>query len=121
MRKLHTHVAQSTQTDDANFLAISDTRAVQRRVGCNSGAEKRRSSGRLEVRGDAQNESLIDDDALRVTAVGYVSEVPVRRIKGQDHIRTELFKPGPALGTRAVRVDHAANRGEVAGLELGHC
>src|SRR5579872_2769372 len=102
MGKFHAHVAQPAETDDANFLAISDTRAMQRRVGCNSGAEKRRNSGRFQVRGNAQNESLIDDDALRVTAVGYVSEVPVRRIKGQDHIRTELFKPGPALGTRAV-------------------
>ena len=32
----------------------------------------------------------------------------------------KLLKAGPALGAGAVRVDHAADGGDVAGLELGH-
>ena len=44
----------------------------------------------------------------------------VRRIKGERHVRAELFEAGPALGTCAVRVDHTPDRGKVAGLELGN-
>jgi hypothetical protein len=121
MRKFHAHVAQSTETDHASFHALADTPAAHGRVSCDSGAEQRRGSGELEVRGDAQNETLVDDDALGVAAIGDVSEVLVRRIKGQYHVRAELLKPSPALGTGAVRVDHAANRREIPGLELRDC
>ena len=40
-------------------------------------------------------------------------------VEGEGHVRAELLEAGLALGAGAVRVDHAADRGEVAGLELG--
>lgn len=76
--------------------------------------------GELEVRGDAQHESLVYDDAVGVAAVGDASEVLVRHIEGECEVRAELLKAGAALRARAVRVDHAAHRGEVAGLEFGN-
>ena len=39
-------------------------------------------------------------------------------VVGEGHVRAELLKAGLALGAGAVGVDHAADRGEVAGLEL---
>ena len=36
-------------------------------------------------------------------------------------VRAELLEAGLALGAGAVGVDHAADRGEIAGLELGDC
>ena len=40
-------------------------------------------------------------------------------VVGEGHVRAELLEAGLALGAGAVRVDQAADRGEVAGLELG--
>ena len=42
-------------------------------------------------------------------------------VVGEGQVRAELLKARLALGAGAVRVDQAADRGEVAGLELGDC
>jgi hypothetical protein len=47
--------------------------------------------------------------------------VLVRGVVGGYHIRTKLLKASLALGAAAVRIDHAADRSEVAGLELADC
>ena len=67
-----------------------------------------------------QDKALIDDDAVGIAAVGDASEVLIGRVVGERHVRAELLEAGLALGTGAIGIDHAADRGEVAGLELGH-
>src|SRR5439155_6771579 len=121
MRKLHGHVAQSAETDHANFLALGNAPMMHRRVGRDPGAEQRRGSGEIEVGWEAQNEMFIDDDAFGVTAVGKTSQVFVGGIEGEDHVRAELLETSLALRAGAVRIDHAADRGEIAGLVLGDC
>ena len=121
MGKLHAHVAQSAKTDHADFLALDVVPTSDGRVGFDPCAQKRRDSCEIEVGRDAQNEVLIDDDAVGVAAIGNASEVLVRGVEGEGHVRTELLKTAPALGTGAVGIDHAADRGEVARLELGDC
>jgi hypothetical protein len=61
---------------------------------------------------------FFDDNAVRVTTVGDASQVSVRRIVCKDSIWAELFKASLALWAIAVGVNQAANRSEVAGLEL---
>ena len=119
MGELHAHVAQSAETDHADLLALGDAPVAHGRVGRDPGAEQRRGSGEIEVGGDAQDEAFVDDDAVGVAAVGDASEVLVRGVVGERHVRAELLKARLALGAGAVRVDHAADRGEVAGLVLG--
>src|SRR5438132_7183177 len=120
MSKFYRHVAQSAEADHANFLALGDAPMMHRRVGRNPGAEQRRGCGEIEVGGDAQNEMFVDNDALRIAAVGHASEVFVRRIEGEDHVRAELLEASLALWAGAVRIDHAADRGEIPGLVLGN-
>ena len=119
--ELHAHVAQSAETDHADFLALGDAPVAHGRVGGDSGAEQRRGSGEIEIRRDAQDEALVDDDAVGVSAVGDASQVLVREVVSEGHIRAELLEAGLALGAGAVGIDHAADRGEVAGLELRDC
>src|SRR2546427_1826684 len=95
--KLHGHVAQSAEADHANFLALGDAPVMHRRVSRDPGAEQRRSCGKVEVGWEAQNEVFIDDDAFRVAAVGHASEVLVRRVESEDHVRAELLEAGLAL------------------------
>src|SRR5438309_6630243 len=64
---------------------------------------------------------FIDNDAFGVAAVGHASEMLVRRIEGENHVRAELLQTSLALCAGAVRIDHAADRGEIAGLVLGDC
>src|SRR5438445_9986195 len=120
MSKFYCHVAQSAETDHANFLALGDAPVMHRRVGRDAGAEQRCGCGGIEVGGDTQNEMFVDDDAFGVAAVGNASEVLVRRVEGEDHVRAELFKASFAVRAGSVRVDHAADRGNVPGLVLGN-
>src|SRR5438309_993494 len=120
MSKFYRHVAQSAETDHADFLSLGDAPMMHRGVGRDPGAEQRRGCGEIEVRGKAQNEVFIDDDALGVAAVGHASEVFVWGIESEDHVRAELFEASLALWAGAVRVDHAADRGEIPGLVLGN-
>ena len=114
-------MAQSAETDHANFLVPGDAPAAHGRVGGDSGAEERRRPGEIEVGRDAQDKTIVDDHAIGVATIGDAPEVLVRGAEGEGHVRAELLKAGLALGAGAVRVDHAADRGEVAGLELGDC
>src|SRR5437879_5684188 len=97
MRKFHSHVTQSTETDHANFFAVCHAPVMHRRVGRDPGAEQRRGSGEIEVGWNTQNEMFIDDDAFAVAAVGHASEVLVRRIESEDHVRAELLETSLAL------------------------
>ena len=45
--------------------------------------------------------------------------VLVRRVEGERQVRAELLEAGLALRAGAVRIDQAADRGEVARLVLG--
>src|SRR5437588_1109594 len=121
MSKFYGHVAESAETDHANFLALGHAPVMHRRVSRDPGAEQRRSSGKIEVGREAQNEVFIDNYAFGVTAVGHASEVFIRRVEGKDHVRAELFEASLALWAGAIRVDHAADRGDIAGLVLGNC
>src|SRR5207248_3664096 len=55
MSKFYSHVAESAETDHANFLAFSDAPVMHRRVGRDAGAEKRCGCGGIEVGGDTQD------------------------------------------------------------------
>jgi len=118
--KLHAHVAESTETDNADFLALGDIPVAQRRVCGDSGAKQRSGSGKVEVRGNAEDKALVNDDAIGVAAIGDTSQVLVRKVVGEGRLRTELLEARPALRAGAVRVHHAADCGDVARLELGY-
>src|SRR5712692_158141 len=92
MRKFYRHVAQPAETDHANFLTLGDAPMMHRRVGRDAGAEQRRGCGEIEIGWNAQNEVLIDDDAFGVAAIGKTSEMLVRGIEGEDHVRAELLE-----------------------------
>src|SRR5207244_9662996 len=98
MRKLHGHVAQSAEANHTNFFALGNAPMMHGRVGRDPGAEQRRGSGEIEVGWKTQNEMFIDDDAFGVAAVGKTSEVLVRRIEGENHVRAGLLEASLAVG-----------------------
>src|SRR6266702_4311382 len=121
MSKLHGHVAQSAKTDYANFLALGNAPVMHGRVCRDPSTKKWRGSGKIKIGGDAQDEAFVNDDAFGVAAVGHASEVFVWRVEGEDHVRAELLKASLALWAGTVRIDHAADRGEITWLVLGNC
>ncbi len=116
--ELHTHVAEAAEADHADILALRDPLPAHRRVGRDPGAEERRRSREVEVRWDAQDEALVDHDALGIAAVGDAAEVLVRRVVREDRAPAELLVPGLALGAGPVGVDEASDADVVAGPEL---
>ena len=118
--ELDPHVPQAAETDHADLLPLDVAPAAHRRVGGDPGAEQRRDPGELQVGGNAQHEALVDDDALRVAAVGDRRRaVLVRGVVGEGGIRAELLDVGPATRAVVVRIDQAADADQVARLELG--
>ena len=117
--ELDAHVAQPAEAHDADFLALGHAPVAHGRVSGDAGAEQRRGSGEVEVGGNAKDEVLVDDDAVGVAAVGHAAGVLVGEVVGEGKVVAELLEAGLALGTGAVGVDHAADGGEIAGLELG--
>ena len=100
---------EPAETDDADLLALGDAPVAQGRVRRDAGAEERRGAGEIEIRRDAQDEALVDDDAVRVAAVGDAAEVLVGGVVGEGHVRAELLETGLALGAGAVGIDQAAD------------
>ena len=93
---------------------------AHRRVGSNTSAKQRSGSGEIQVRGDTQDEALVNHDAFGIAAIGNTPEMLVRHIEGEGQVGAEILKSGPALRTRAVGIHQAANRGKVTGLEFGN-
>src|SRR5438105_3072901 len=102
MSKLHTHMAQSAEPNHANLLALGDVPMAHGRVGCDSGAEERGRSGEIEVGRDTQNKAFVHDYAIRVATIGDASEVLVREVVREGHVRAELLKASEALATGPV-------------------
>src|SRR6266496_4378164 len=118
MRKFYRHVAEPAETDHANFLALGHAPMMHGRVRCDPSTEQWRGCAEIEVGWNTQNKAFIDNDTFGVAAVGYASEMFVRRVEGKDHVRAELLEARLTLRAGAVRVDHAADRGEVARFVL---
>src|SRR5271157_5134841 len=121
MRNLYGHVAQSAEPDHANFLVLGDAPVVHGRVSCDSGAKQRSGSGEVEVRRNPQDEPLVHDDAVGVAAIRNAAQMFVGEVVRKGRVRAELLQTGLAFRAGAVRVHHAADRGKIAGLELGDC
>jgi hypothetical protein len=62
---------------------------------------------------------LFDYNTVRIATVGYASKVHIWRVVGKGHMRTILLKTSLTLLTVTIRVNHAAYRSNIAGLELG--
>src|SRR5271156_6484210 len=90
--ELNTHVAKSTEPDDADFLALGDSPVVQRREGGDSGTQQRRGSSEVEIRRNLQHKPLGDDDAVRVAAISNTAAPLVRKIVSKCEIVAELFQ-----------------------------
>src|SRR5262249_11019663 len=99
MRKLHTHVAQSAETDEANFRALGNAPVAHGRVRCDAGTQKRRDAGEIEIGRDAQDKPFVHHYAIRVATIGNASEVLVRKVVSEGHVPAELLKTSLALGT----------------------
>src|SRR5687767_5003957 len=116
MSKLHAHVAQSAEPDDADLLALTHPPVTHGRVCRDPRAEERGCSGEIEVSRDAQHEAFVDDHAIGVATIGDASEVLVREVIGEGHLRAKLLEASFAFGAGPIRVNHAADCDKITGL-----
>src|SRR5437763_3110604 len=88
-------------------------------VRCNPGAEQRSRAGEIEIRWDAQDEVLFDDDTIGVTAIGdWRGFVFVGRVESERQVWAELLESRLALLAREVGTYHAADGREIARFKL---
>ena len=68
--ELHGVVPDAAHADDADFAAFAHFPVDERRTGGNGGAHYRRGDGQRHGIGDADNEAVLDDDDVGITALG---------------------------------------------------
>src|SRR5580658_2773307 len=118
--ELNPHMAQSAESYDAHLLACGHAPMVQWRVGGDAGAKQGRGARRVEIRGNLQDKSLIDDNAVGVAAIGDAAGVLVGGVVGKGGIGAELLQGQLTLTADPAGVDQASDGGQVTGLELGY-
>ena len=64
---------------------------------------------------------IFDYNIVRIAAIGDASKVSIWRVIGEGHVRAELLETSLALVAVTVGVNQAADRSNVARLELGDC
>src|ERR1700733_8507801 len=118
MRELQSHMTQPAQSDDPDLLALGHAPMMERGKCRDAGAKQRCRSGQIKIGRYLQDKALVDDNAVRIAAVGDAARVLVREVIGEDEIRTELLQTLFALGTGAIGIDHTADGGDVSYLEF---
>ena len=119
MGKFHTHVAQAAETDDADLLSLGDLRVTQRRIRGNTCAQKRSGAGKIDLGRNSESKGLVDNDAVGIAAVGDATKDFVREVIGQrDAVFAEDFVTIEAGGAMVAGIEHAADGGEIAFLEI---
>ncbi|EXI73854.1 MAG: hypothetical protein AW07_01990 [Candidatus Accumulibacter sp. SK-11] len=121
MRDLDPHVAESSETDDADRPASSGTPMAQRGVGCDAGAEEGGDARQiLLVVPDVQDKGLLDDDRPRIAAEGiFAAEHRTVVGSGETAFTVLLFTlmAGMAMPTT---VDHATDARQITDLEAAN-
>ena len=113
-------MTKAAKPDDAGLLTRSDLPMSQRRIGGDAGAEQWRHAGQIELAGNPQHESLVDDDRVGIAPVGRAADHFVDAVVGWVEAPFAILFQALAAGTAsAAGIDHAADSGEVARLETG--
>src|SRR5450756_628461 len=116
--ELHPHVTQPAKSDNADLLAFGNAPVTHRGIGGDTGTQERRGSRQIEVGRNLEDEPLVNDHTVGVPAIGDAAGVLVREVIGQDAVRTKVLEALFAFGAGAIGVHHAADRRNVANLEL---
>ncbi len=112
-------MAKSTQADDADLLALADFPVMKRRIGRDPRAKQRCRRGEVQLVGDLQRESFINNDAIGITAAGNATAFLVGAIVSEGRaLTTELLEARLTMRACTTRIDHAADPGKIAFLEL---
>jgi len=82
------HVAQSAESNDADFLTLGHAPVAHRRISSDAGAQQGRGSSEVEIRRDAEHEALCHNDAVGVAAVSDASGVLVGKVVGEGETHT---------------------------------
>src|SRR5208283_253684 len=98
-----------------------DLPVAQRRVGRDARAQQRRDRLQVQRSGNLHDEAVIDHDLFAVAAEGQPSAAALAIVVRQRRaLHAILLQPLPARLALAAGIDHAADPGVVADLELVH-
>ena len=110
---------EPAEPDHPDRLARPDLPVLQRRVGRDAGAEQRRHRLEVDPVGHLHDEALLHDDPLGIAAEGRPARAALPAVVGHGAaFDAILLEVGLAGLTAPAGVDHAADAGEVADLQL---
>src|SRR4029450_128524 len=121
--ELDAQVTQAAEARDRNFLTRPNIGRIlaQWRPGGDSGAEQRRSAGRVEIVRHAEHEMLAHDDMVGIAALGDCPIDLVDAIVGPRRTgKAELLPARFAFFAGKIGIDDGADRDRVARLIFGN-
>src|SRR6266536_4999361 len=122
LRKLHAHVPEAAQANNADLLSLANVPVPQRRICRNPGAQQRRCTGKVQLVGDAQYERLAHHNAVRVSAISDAAENLVLSVIGEGReVNAELLLAGEAIDALSAGTDHTADAYDFSFFEFPHC
>src|SRR5947209_17681383 len=117
--EFQSHMSQAPEPYYTQLLPFPHVPMAQRRVGGDTRAEQRSSSGRIKRIRHSQRERFIHHYALRVAAIGYASENFVFAVvREHREFFAVLLESFAAVDANAAGPDHAANRSQITLLEF---
>ncbi len=116
---LYAHVAQASESHDSHFLSLAHLPVPERRVRSDAGTQQRRHAGEVLFVWNVQDKVFIDHDAIGVAPVSHASQVLVFTVIGAGEADfAVLLQTLFTTLAGATGINHAADRGQVALLEL---
>jgi hypothetical protein len=121
---LHTHVAESAESEHGDLLGstvllLTGAPAVERRIGGDARAQQRGGDVEVQRIGDPADEAFVDDDLLRVSALGDRAVDVFDVVRADVAVQAVLLLTGQAFLALAARIHHAAHAHAVADLPVG--
>ncbi len=114
MRKLQRHMPQAAQPHDADLLALADLPTPQRRIGGDARAQQGRDRRQIQLWRDTQSVGLIDDDIIRVSAIGRLAVFIPAVVRQHQMVLAILLLPVHATRADTARIHQATDPGQVA-------
>lgn len=116
---LDTKVTETTETENGNLGALTDTVTLERSVCCDTTTEEGSSNFRREVHGDVDNKVLVTSPLLGETTIGLVlGSVVIAIVEGPDGVSgTQVLHTLLTEITLATRSRLTANTTTIADLD----
>src|SRR4051794_22704927 len=112
-------MSEPAKAYDPQLLSLANLPVSERRVRCNTSAKKWRCGSQVKLLGYSQAERFIDDDCVRVAAIGHATKNLICAVIGKHgKLYAVLLQPILTVWTNTAGINHAPDGRNVSLFEI---